>query len=98
MRVSVPERPSFLPIMDEDLDNQATLCTILLQGSIDADTHAQVFGWDRDKSERTLLGLQQRGWIRSVRPTDPRQSWNYRLVRSVRVDLSRYLQRKGMLP
>lgn len=98
LRVDVPEKPMVMPIVEEDLDSHATLTTILLEGSITAETHAEVFGWDLEKSKRVLLGLQQRGWIVRISASASRTMPRYRLIRSVRVPLYNFLQERGMLP
>jgi hypothetical protein len=98
LRVDVPEKPMVMPIVDEDLDSHATLTTVLLEGSITAHTHSEVFGWDLEKSKRVLLGLQQRGWIQPIVASGSRTMPRYQLIRSVRVPLYNFLQERGMLP
>jgi hypothetical protein len=98
LRVDVPEKPMVMPIVDEDLDSHATLTTLLLEGSITAQTHSEVFGWDLEKSKRVLLGLQQRGWIQPLIASENLDLPRYRLLRSVRVPLYNFLQNRGLLP
>jgi len=97
LRVGVPAKPVVMPIVQEDLDAQATLATILLQKVLNAVDHSRVFGWDLDKSERMLLVLQQRGWIESVPMSDVRIDHGYRMVPALRMLVYAALRDLGLL-
>ena len=98
LRVGIPEKPVVRPLVQEDLDALATLSTILLQKNLHAVDHAEVFGWDLDKSERMLLVLQQRGWIEPVPISDPKIGHGYRMVPALRNLVYGLLRDLGLLP
>ena len=97
LEVHQPVQPDIGPIVEEDLDSQATLATLLLQRRLNPQSHSHVFGWDIDKSARTLRGLQQRGWIEPLPMAHPTAPQAYQMVSSVRFQIYRFLQHKGLL-
>ncbi|MBR57116.1 MAG: hypothetical protein CMH54_03560 [Myxococcales bacterium] len=97
LEVHQPLQPDIGPIVEEDLDSQATLATLLLQRRLNPQSHAHVFGWDVDKSARTLRGLQQRGWIETLPMAHPTEPQAYQMMSSVRFQIYRFLQHKGLL-
>ena len=74
LRMGLPRRPEIQPIYDEDLDALTTLATLLLEGSLTAAEHAHSYGWSEAQSERMLLVLRQRGWVR-LRATGAPANW-----------------------